>query len=631
MKLSIIIPAYNADDYLPQLLDCLDKQIIPGIEVIIVDDGSKTPFSTDYKWAQVIRQNNGGASAARNTGLDAATGEYIAFIDADDMVTDNYIKLIMTKITEGCDYIYLSWKTIGRGWQATVLLRNINDRFPPDNLCVWNRIYRKDMIGDIRFNTTKLIAEDAEFIRMVETDGYKKGFISEPVYLYRSDTPNSLSKRFAAGELDTKRVVYYFKEVTPDMTHLISEFKKDNKSAEVILMTECNQIPELAKYAMVIQPRRIRATERKGDPCNLISIIRPPERYQVVLWTSFAQAIGGIETFTYYFCKQMSKYYDILVLYDKMDPAQLARVSKYVECRKNITGTIIECDKLIVNRIIDKIPANIHADTVIQMVHGAKIHYASVPQDRDMIVCVSEYVKQTWGEKTTDAKVIHNIMAIDKPKNKPLLLITASRLDAPDKGGKRMVKLGELMDKQGVPYIWLCFANKGINGNVPKGMVFLQPTLDIIPWIQKSDYLVQLSDEEAFCYSLVEALEVKTAVITTPLNILDEIGVEDRKNGYVVPFDIQDDFDTTQFLKIPKFEYKTDNKLEISQWREILGNTKPTRKYKPESTRKVLITRRYHDLALDRDLAAGETVEMAPSRAEMVVNAGFGQIIWRGV
>ena len=207
------------------------------------------------------------------------------------------------------------------------------------------------------------------------------------------------------------------------------------------------------------------------------------------------------------------------------------------------------------------------------------------------------------------------------------MLVTASRLDAPDKGSARMVKLGELMDRQGVPYIWLCFANKGINGNVPKGMVFLQPTLNIIPWIQKADYLVQLSDEEAFCYSLVEALEVKTAVIVTPLNVLGEIGVEDTKNGYVVPFDIQDDFDTTQFLKIPKFEYKNGNKLEISQWREILGNTKPTHKYKPESTRKVLITHRYHDLVLDRDLAAGETVEMVPNRADLIVNAGFGQII----
>lgn len=625
--LSIIIPAYNADDYLSKLLECLDKQITKGVEVIIVDDGSKVPVETDYKWAQVIRQENGGASAARNTGLDNAKGEYIAFIDADDLVADNYIDMIKAKIAEKCDYIYLSWKTIGHGWQATVILRKIDDVFPPDNLCVWNRVYKRSMIGNIRFNTTKLIAEDAEFIRLVETDGYKKGIISEPIYLYRSDTPNSLSKRFAAGELDTRRIVYYFKEVTPDMTYLIEQFKKDNEEAEVILMTEKNQIPELKKYAMVIPPRRVKATTSKGDPCSLINIIQLPEQYQVVIWTSFAQTIGGIETFIYYFCKQMAKYYDILVLYDKMDAAQIDRVSKYVECRKNVTGRVIECNHLIVNRIIDEIPKNIHANTVIQMVHGAKINYATVPQDRDKIVCVSEYVKQTWNNKTKDALVINNIMGLDKPKNAPLLLVTASRLDAPDKGAARMVQLAKLMESQGISYIWLCFANKGISGSVPRGMIFMHPTLDIIKWVQKADYLVQLSDEEAFCYSLVEALEVNTPVIVTELDILDEIGVKDGENGYVVPFDIDDDYDTTKFLKIPEFEYKFDNKKIINQWRKLLGNTKPTRKYNPKEKQRVLITKQYHDVVLDRTLAAGETVEMAPNRAETVVGAGFGRIL----
>ena len=107
-KLSIIIPAYNAENYLPQLLACLDKQMIPGVEVIIIDDGSKVPVKTDYKWAQVIRQENGGASAARNTGLDNAKGEYIVFIDADDLVADNYIDMIKAKIAEKCDHGKLS-------------------------------------------------------------------------------------------------------------------------------------------------------------------------------------------------------------------------------------------------------------------------------------------------------------------------------------------------------------------------------------------------------------------------------------------------------------------------------------------------------------------------------------------
>ena len=90
MKLSIIIPAYNAEPYIDKLIERLEPQISKDIEVIVVDDGSKKPYKGP-KWAKVIRQENGGASAARNTGLDKAKGDYIAFIDADDLVTEDYI------------------------------------------------------------------------------------------------------------------------------------------------------------------------------------------------------------------------------------------------------------------------------------------------------------------------------------------------------------------------------------------------------------------------------------------------------------------------------------------------------------------------------------------------------------
>ena len=110
--LSIIIPAYNAEPYIDKLINALKPQVTTDTEVIVVDDGSKMPYTAPYKWVHVIRQDNGGASAARNTGLDAAKGKYIAFIDADDLVSANYLDLIRAKIAEGCDYIYLSWQTI---------------------------------------------------------------------------------------------------------------------------------------------------------------------------------------------------------------------------------------------------------------------------------------------------------------------------------------------------------------------------------------------------------------------------------------------------------------------------------------------------------------------------------------
>ena len=124
MKLSIIIPYYNAKEYTDELLGCLDRQINDDVEVILVDDGSKDPYKAPYSWCRVIRQKNMRCAGARNTGLDEAAGEYIQFIDADDMVPEYFIKRLFREIEQNpfdvCDY---SWKSLGReGVQHNKLL-----------------------------------------------------------------------------------------------------------------------------------------------------------------------------------------------------------------------------------------------------------------------------------------------------------------------------------------------------------------------------------------------------------------------------------------------------------------------------------------------------------------------------
>ena len=324
MILSIIIPYYNAKVYTDELLHALSGQIVKDVEVVLVDDGSDEPYTTDYEWVRVIRQKNGGASAARNTGLDNAQGEYIAFIDADDMVSERYIERILDKIrSEHFDYCYLSWRTIGNGWRCEVKLNTVKDKFPSFNLCVWNRIYKRDLIGDTRFNVKKKIAEDAEFIRDIERG--KKSFIPEFMYYYRSDVPNSLTKRFREGKLETQRVVYYYPTITADMD-LLDEVKATDKYAEVIIMTARNDQPELERYAMVLPPCQIYGTELRGQYTSLFTKINIPITTQVCIYTRETFEIGGIETFIYNFCVHMSKHYDILVLYERMADKQRERL-----------------------------------------------------------------------------------------------------------------------------------------------------------------------------------------------------------------------------------------------------------------------------------------------------------------
>ena len=89
--ISLIIPVYNVEKYLKNCVDSVIKQNYEDMEIILVDDGSKDnspricdEYSEKYDFINVIHQKNGGASVARNTGIDAATGKYLMFIDSDD-------------------------------------------------------------------------------------------------------------------------------------------------------------------------------------------------------------------------------------------------------------------------------------------------------------------------------------------------------------------------------------------------------------------------------------------------------------------------------------------------------------------------------------------------------------------
>lgn len=186
-KLSIIIPVHNRKKNLDDLLKELSPQKTEEVEIIIVDDGSDIPYITDYD-VKLIRliECSGGASVPRNVGLEYVKGEYITFIDSDDMISNDYIQTILDKTKEDWDYCYISWK----GKTNTVIIK---DEPPKWNCCVWNCIYKRSLIGNERFKTELKMAEDYDFNIRVRKG--KKANITKILYYYNEDTPNSLTKQ----------------------------------------------------------------------------------------------------------------------------------------------------------------------------------------------------------------------------------------------------------------------------------------------------------------------------------------------------------------------------------------------------------------------------------------------------
>ena len=125
---------------------------------------------------------------------------------------------------------------------------------------------------------------------------------------------------------------------------------------------------------------------------------------------------------------------------------------------------------------------------------------------------------------------------------------------------------------------------------------------------------------------MLESLTVGTPLICTDLPQNEEMGIEDGVNAYVLPLDMQG-IDVSRFLKIPKFEYKYDNKDLVKKWREILGDTTPRCDYSPNAGVEIEVTREYFDLQLQETLPIRTKRLMAFDRALELVEKGLVKII----
>lgn len=632
MKLSIIIPYYNTKVYTDELLKILDRQMTDETECILVDDGSAEPYIADYPWLRIIRQNNGGVSRARNTGIDNAKGEYISFIDSDDTVPDYYVEKILRRIeAAGFDYLEFSWRSMPEaGIQYVIQLQSEHDRLENPSVCT--RAFKKSFIGSTRFNENKDAAEDADFIRKLDLSRGKRSVETSFMYFYRTYVENSKSKRYTHGLSKTRRIVYYVDHVAAGNTELLNEIREEDKDNEVFLLTNRCDMPEITKYcALKCPPVPVRGHELRGKFTPYFIQLDVPIKYQVIIYAGKLHEFGGLETFIYNFCVTLRHKYDIMVLYDDAAFSQITRLSEFVKVSKRDYGRKYSCNTLIMNSILDEMPKNIICDKKVQMCHTCKIKSDwTVPQDNDCIVYPSEVAKKSFNDNHATSQVIPNpLVKAEDPK--ALILVTASRLSTFEKGKERMLALARILNEHKVNYIWLVFSDCEIAG-APKQMIFMGQSRHAESFIKSADYLVQLSDSESFCYSIMEAKSHGVAVITTPLPILEELGIKNKVNGYIVPFNMKD-IDVDAIVNhIPKgFAKSFVNDRFVKSWVEILGDEPPKHRYDPGKMVMVEVIRDYLDVALNEKLIVGTKLLMPAHRAETVKAAGCIKIVGGGV
>lgn len=202
-KVSVIVPIYNSEAYLPMCIESIMNQSYENIEIILIDDGSTdaslkicTEYASVDDRIKVIHQENGGVSSARNSGIEAATGEYITFVDSDDELMENGIALLVNDIVEyGADiasaskvYITPEEKTIDRsiknekdvlvfhGTEALELSLDFDRRMTACH----GKLFRRQFIDDIRYEKGRRINEDFYFVFLC--------CVKQPVFVYRNES-----------------------------------------------------------------------------------------------------------------------------------------------------------------------------------------------------------------------------------------------------------------------------------------------------------------------------------------------------------------------------------------------------------------------------------------------------------
>ena len=228
---SIIVPVWNTKRYLGDCIDSLCSQTYQDLEIILVDDGSTdgsselcdTAAASDRR-VHVIHQECKGVSDARNAGLDASTGEFVAFVDSDDELRPEAVaKAVRCATACSADMVVFGYDVIEEHADGSATeqesktvrqhdvidTRRRHEQTVADRICAldndellyqcWGKLYRRSSIGDLRFADSVAFGEDMLFVLELLATGIQMALLQQCLYVYRQHI-GSLVRGFRFGK-----------------------------------------------------------------------------------------------------------------------------------------------------------------------------------------------------------------------------------------------------------------------------------------------------------------------------------------------------------------------------------------------------------------------------------------------
>lgn len=285
--LSFIIPIYNAQVHLPECLDSILKQDIApdDYEIICVNDGSKDSslsilqrYAKTYTNIRIIDKENGGVTTARNAGLEAARGEYIWFVDADDFLKENVLGTLCSKLREaspdrlivGC---YTFEDQLSDTEKECLRTNTLSHNGPGQDSVVWRTLFRRSFLREhgLYFCHPELThGEDGLFMYEAGAFHPSSAEITEPVYFYRVHSGSADTAMSPAG---LQKKLRSYVRITEIMKGYYQDGRHDAVTANVYMtflwfsLLTCASLP----------PKLSRETKRQLKKAGLFPGKRLPE------------------------------------------------------------------------------------------------------------------------------------------------------------------------------------------------------------------------------------------------------------------------------------------------------------------------------------------------------------------
>lgn len=283
--ISIIIPVYNVEIYLKECLNSVINQTYKNLEIIVVDDGSTDScgkicdeFAKQDSRIKVLHQQNAGQAVARNKALDIMQGEYLAFVDSDDIIDESYIQTLFDMIQKYNTKISMIGLCKFKNIKELDEYKNQNSNskdfvlssyeifklsFLPYSgfmTTIWTNLYHKEIFKNLRFREGILFEDTDIYFEIIETYNSSKSvaFRDKKLYFYRQQE-NSTMKKFNEKKLSKIEIANKFAD------KIVEKYSDLKKYANFY---KCNIA--LVLYTEIMLQNNYKKYSKKLEECNEI-------------------------------------------------------------------------------------------------------------------------------------------------------------------------------------------------------------------------------------------------------------------------------------------------------------------------------------------------------------------------